>query len=213
MDRDMSFEEEAKLRSHLGDCPDCEEELAKVQRMVAMLHGLPTIDPGEGFYARLRDRLAETRAATRPAAATATPSWTERIRAWFGVGLLRPALGGALGLCLGLTLGVGGPRLVAWLGDAPAPEPSYAERIDAGLSEGDELAGGLEETTAGSPFNDLDLTHLAAISDTVRLGSEPELILKRYVTDPQQHVIPMDPDYGRTVSGGTDGQSDVFITF
>ena len=217
MDQDMSFEEEAKLRGHLDECPDCEQELAKVQRMVAMLHGLPEVDPGEGFYAQLQAKLRQAETAERPAAVEPARSWSERLQAWFGGGVVRPAFGAALGLFVGLMVGVGGPQLVAWLDSSPVPAEGYTEVAGREAPLTEDLAGAplsrTLEADASSPFNDLDLTHLAAISDTVRLGSEPELILKRYVTDPQQRVIPADPDYGRTVSGGADGQTDVFITF
>ncbi|MCK4412129.1 MAG: zf-HC2 domain-containing protein [Candidatus Eisenbacteria sp.] len=218
MDRDMTFEEEAKLRGHLDDCPDCNEELAKVQRMVAMLQGLPVVEPGEDFYAQLRAKLHQAEGSERPAPVEPVLPWTERLRAWVGAGSLRPAFGGALGLLVGLMLGVGAPRMVAWFDSSPAPGPGFAEidgRAVPASAAPDRVPafGATGGATAVSPLADLDLTHLAAISDTVHLGSEPELILKRYVTDPQRDLIYPDLDYGRTVTGGAGEQSDVFITF
>jgi hypothetical protein len=42
---ELSAKEEAQLREHLGDCPDCRETAADYSRQTALLRSLPVVDP------------------------------------------------------------------------------------------------------------------------------------------------------------------------
>lgn len=45
---------EAEARAHLGRCPECARELAELRALVAVLHGLPEVEPPTELRARLR---------------------------------------------------------------------------------------------------------------------------------------------------------------
>ncbi|MBP6874803.1 MAG: zf-HC2 domain-containing protein [Candidatus Eisenbacteria bacterium] len=205
VDRDLTFEEESQVREHLRECADCADQLERVERMVALLDSLPETDPGPGFYAAVQRRIRE---ASPEMAGEGEPGTGFFHHLWerLTVPALRPAFGAAfLGLAVGIFAGVsGGPQVAQWIRGSQAPTQLASE---TGPSPASRLT--LPETASRSPIADLDLSHLKALGDTVRLESD-EFVLERYTADPQRGLIPAESDYGRQVS---DEQSEVFITF
>ncbi len=205
VDRDLTFEEESQVREHLRECADCADQLERVERMVALLDSLPETDPGPGFYAAVQRRIRE---ASPEMAGEGEPGTGFFHQLWerLTVPARKPAFGAAfLGLAVGIFAGVsGGPQVAQWIrgSQTPARLASNAGTSASRLT--------LPETASRSPLADLDLSHLEALGDTVRLESDPEFVLERYTADPQRGLIPAEANYGRQVS---DEQSEVFITF
>jgi anti-sigma factor RsiW len=214
LDHDLTFEEEARLKEHLERCQVCAAELVAVERVRDLLQALPVIEPGADFLdgVQRRVRAAQSGAATREAIPGEGPAglwrrWQDRV--W-----LRPALGAALGLLAGVMVGVHSPQLTAMLrgGDQRSePVAAVAEVRAPGVA----MAPMVLRTGASvsSPLADIDLSHLVSLSDSARLGAQPEYILEPYLPDPQRGLVPTGRGYGRMVSGSSDDQNDALITF
>ena len=204
VDRDLTFEEEARLREHLQDCGDCARELERVERMVALLESLPETDPGPGFFAAVQRRIQQEQGA----AAAARPEREVRARlcAWLRLPVVRPALCAAsLGLVVGILVGLSGaPQMATLLRGTQAPDAVF---VSTDTPEEPSAAATVESYR--SPIADLDLSRFEALGDTIHLENEPEFVLERYTADPQRGLVPVEPGT-RTV---TSSQSDGFITF
>jgi len=64
--RDGEEQGRAKATAHLADCPECREELARIEAVFAALDAMPVPDPGTDYerrvWQRLEPRLPEKRA-------------------------------------------------------------------------------------------------------------------------------------------------------
>lgn len=216
LDRDLTFEEEEHLEAHLAECKECADEEEQLQCLVGLLHGLPDADPGENFLAAVQARIAEAQAGGAAAdtyedyadfGEPARPSVGEWLRAAWSSMWLRPAMGVALGLGIGLLIGFGGssedgvtPGLPAGGGPRMAATEPVSE-FPAG--EADLLATGV-----AGPFADIDLSHLEQGEDV-----SDEYIIEPFVRDPNRGLVPAGSEVGRPASGDRDSQSDVYITF
>lgn len=223
LDRDLTFEEEERLKEHLVLCQECADEEEQLECLVDLLHGLPEVDPGEGFLAAVQARIAEAEAGGAaaydddllPGLSDERPSWGDRIRAAWASMWLRPAMGVALGLVIGLMIGLGGssddgvtPAVRSW------ESPGLAQGGAAGEPSlfDSELAGDAERRAPDGygPFDDIDLSHLDQAGDV-----DDEYILEPFVRDPLRGLVPAGSgtDLQRTVSGDRNAQSDVYIIF
>ncbi|MFH1144485.1 MAG: anti-sigma factor [Candidatus Eisenbacteria bacterium] len=211
-DRDLSFAEEARLREHLRECPECAREFDCFERMLGLLEDLPESDPGPDFYAAVRRRIQTEGSSIEESEPSAIGRWLGRVGGWLRPALprpalLRPAFGAAfLGIAIGLLVGTQVPQVGRLLAGEPGsrmPASSSVSEVESG-TEG--LAAGGEYR---SPVADIDLDRLAAMADTVHLEGETEYVLERYLTDRQRGLVPADLQ-GQPVM---DNSSDVFITF
>jgi len=210
LDKDLTFEEQGRLEEHLCGCSDCAAELGGMTRVQSLLHGLAPVQVGEDFCERVQRRVRE--AQDRP----------ETIEAWDGGGMreawrwwqrqvwLRPALGAALGLVAGVLVGVNAPQLA---GRSPATMTVSAPMVALPSPATTGGSGATVVTRDAGPFSGIDLTNLASLSDSARLGASPEYVLEPYVTDPQRGLVPATGSYGRAVGADWDDQNDAFVTF
>ena len=209
LDKDLTFEEQGRLEEHLCGCSDCAAELGGMTRVQSLLHGLAPIEVGEDFCERVQQRVRE--AQDQPEAAQAWDGGVREAWRWWQRQIwLRPALGAALGLVVGILVGVNAPQLA---GRSPAMMPVAAPMV---VVPSPTPAGGSGATAVrpdAGPFSGIDLTNLASISDSARLGASPEYVLEPYVTDPQRGLVPATGAYGRAVGADWDDQNDAFVTF
>lgn len=108
LDGELARPEEEALEAHLPDCPDCRSELAMARRLrEAMAEGLPMLScPPEVTAEVLRVARAERQEATGAGPARARrrePGPVDRVVAWLGAGVLRPALAAAALVLLALA--------------------------------------------------------------------------------------------------------------
>ena len=96
---DLLFEPEsvpAAVHAHVGECPECREEVAGLRATMSLMDAWKAPDPTPYFDTRLRARLRAEQAA-------APAGWFERLRArlLFGPNMhLRPIAAGALAVVL-----------------------------------------------------------------------------------------------------------------
>ncbi len=216
LDRDLTFEEEEHLEAHLVQCKDCAEEEEQLQCLVGLLHALPEADPGESFLAAVQARIAEAEAsgavgeAYEDLGGYAEPgraSWTDGLRAAWSSMWLRPAMGVALGLGIGLLIGFGGSAEdggAPGLGTQTGSQMATTDPVDEVRAGEDELLA----TGVSGPFSDIDLSHLDQGEDV-----SEEFIIEPFVRDPNRGLVPAGSDVGRQVGGDRDSHSDVYITF
>lgn len=57
-DKELSSDEQDRIRSHLQDCPECNERYAGFQHTWEVLGELPGIHPTPGFYLELRKKIS-----------------------------------------------------------------------------------------------------------------------------------------------------------
>lgn len=127
------------LEAHAADCPDCRSELALARRLRRELRtGLPLLScPPEVTDQVMRiaaAEAAEAEQADRPASHPDTRErWTDRLAAWLGGGLLRPALAAAALVLLALA----GPLLYRSVIEPGADAPgAVADRTGAESPDG-----------------------------------------------------------------------------
>jgi hypothetical protein len=210
LDKDLTFEEQGRVEEHLCGCSDCAAELGGMTRVQSLLHGLAPLEVGEDFCERVQRRVRE--AQDQP---ETIPAWSgggalDAWRWWQRQVWLRPALGAALGLVAGVLVGVNAPQLAgrsAATTSVSAPMVAVPSLTTTGASG----AGGVARDAG--PFSGIDLTNLASLSDSARLGASPEYVLEPYVTDPQRGLVPATGAYGRAVGADWDDQNDAFVTF
>ena len=206
IDGELACTEEEELQAHLRECPECAAQLEQLADCVDLLHGLPSVDPGPTFYDCVRRKIAAAEAGDLQLTPEAQP-WGDRLRDWWGGLTMRPAMAAGVWLLCGILLGGGVARL-AWY--APGEGTTSGPNLVAVPPAGD-LSGGYADLEGGSPLSDLNLDHLAAVSDTNRL--EPEFLLEPYVQDPQRGLVPAGMDYTRGVAGDREAQNDVYTVF
>jgi len=80
IDGELTPDQIAFVRGHLGSCPACRSTEALLRRTVSELAALPAFEPSAALRRRI---LAEVDALPRP--------WGERVRSWFRPGVLAPA--------------------------------------------------------------------------------------------------------------------------
>jgi hypothetical protein len=204
LDRDLSFEEEERLRSHLRECLPCDDEMTCLENLQELLQGLPETDPGPGFYDAVCRRIEAAQA--QPAVLGGRPRFAlaDALREAVASAWLRPAAGVALGLVVGLLINLGtGPAE-----DAPAV-PAAGYQLASEMLSGDAASGSLT-----GPLADLDLSLRYGMSDSTLAGEE--LVLdpaaleysdERFVTDDQGRLV-RPPQVRRAV-----GDGDVDIVF
>ena len=57
-DRELGSDEQARIKSHLQDCPECSSLYAEFQHTWGVLGDVPEIDPSPAFYLELRKKIA-----------------------------------------------------------------------------------------------------------------------------------------------------------
>lgn len=210
IDKDLTFEEQGRLEEHLCGCSDCAAELGGMTRVQSLLHGLAPIEVGDDFCARVQRRVREAQDRPETIEAGELGGLADAWRWWQRQVWLRPALGAALGLVAGVLVGVNAPQ---WARRSPAPAAVEAPMVavpSPAVTGGSGTAAVPQET---SPFSGIDLTNLASLSDSARMGASPEYVLEPYVTDPQRGLVPAAGAYGRAVGADWDDQNDAFVTF
>jgi anti-sigma factor RsiW len=58
-DGELKSKEQARIRVHLQDCPECGREYAALERAWQSLGDLPDIQPGPAFYLELQQKIDE----------------------------------------------------------------------------------------------------------------------------------------------------------
>ncbi len=206
LDRDLTFEEEERLRAHLDMCEECADEEEQLQCLLGLLHDLPETDPGEGFLAAVQARIAEAEAGQPEAAyepVRESLGLGEWLREAFASAWLRPAMGAGVGLAIGLLIGFSGGSGGGGLATSPGTGlPGMADNIE-GVTEGIPA-----DAVVDGPFADLELPD----SDNQE-GMEEEYLLEPYMLDPEGQLVPRGSIGQRTVQSDRDSQSDVVITF
>ena len=184
LDQDLDQDEQVELLEHLEHCQSCAAELDMLRQTVKTLQGLPEIDPGTDFYAGVCDLIHDAGESFDPEKARKRSFWS-RLLPDFSGSILRPALGGALGLVAGMVLASSSPQLLAFLnlgqGDTGSTSPAAVYRATA-----DGLARNASQVTSSGPLAGIDLPPLVGLSDTLNLVSDPEYVLEDYVTDPHR---------------------------
>ena len=97
-------DERESFEIHLRGCPDCQQQLAKLQRLLAVLQSVPSPPVPQGFVDRVMARAQCEVRAPQPSsrAQPALRRWWEHL----GTARLANAIGAvAAGLLLGLVLG------------------------------------------------------------------------------------------------------------
>jgi anti-sigma factor RsiW len=56
-DQELSPDEQARIRSHLQDCPQCRERFAMFQYTREILEELPDVQPAPGFYLAVSKKI------------------------------------------------------------------------------------------------------------------------------------------------------------
>jgi hypothetical protein len=210
LDKDLTFEEQGRLEEHLCGCSDCAAELGGLTRVRGLLQGLKPIEVGEDFCERVQQRVRAAQDQPESIEAWNVGGVRDRWRWWQRQVWLRPALGAALGLVAGVLVGVNAPQLA---GRSPATMPDAAPIVAAPSPTAKGASGAVTATPDAGPFSGIDLTNLASLSDSARLGASPEYVLEPYVTDPQRGLVPATGAYGRAVGADWDDQNDAFVTF
>ncbi len=206
LDRDLTFEEEERLRTHLGMCKECADEEEQLQCLLGLLHDLPETDPGEGFLAAVQARIAEAEAGQLEVAdepVRESLSVGEWLREALASAWLRPAMGAAFGLGVGLLIGFsGGSDDGGAMTNPGTGMPGMADNVEA-VSDRNPADAGVD-----GPFADLELPD----SDDQE-GLDEEYLLEPYMLDQEGQLVPRGSIGQRTVQSDRDSQSDVVITF
>ncbi len=195
LDHDLTFQQEDELQKHQRDCPACADEMARLESVRDLLAGLPESNPGPNFYEDVRQRIDAANSPGVPEPEQGRLSLGELIREAFGAAWLRPALGVAFGLGIGIVIGTvaierpGTPS--AGTGGTVADMSFSGPRLDR------EGPGG----TLG-PVADIDIDHLAAASDT--LEATISILDPYYQHGPQGELAPV---VGRNPNDGRDAQA------
>jgi len=64
LDGQLSREQQRAIARHLSRCPACQDELAQLGQLSALLRGLPPVELSPDFHARLQARIMETAASS-----------------------------------------------------------------------------------------------------------------------------------------------------
>lgn len=214
LDHDLDHDEELELRDHLQSCAECSSELAAVKETLSVLADLPETDPGADFYAGVTQMIHASGESFGGEEEARPRTFLGRLQLdWLTTGLLRPALGMAVGLVAGIILMTSSPPLVAFLGGGSkdgngSPSPGEHRAIPETMANRE-----TGDATSGNPLAGIELPPLDSLSDVMGPDGEPEYVLEPYVPDPNGGLIPADRAYGRTVGSDWDSQSDVFVTF
>ncbi|MBD3237287.1 MAG: hypothetical protein GF330_11320 [Candidatus Eisenbacteria bacterium] len=209
LDGELSCAEDEALQEHLRECPACAAQAEQLGACVELLHGLPDVEPGPGFYECVREKIRAAEAGELQVMPE-TLGGRARVRAWLDGLRLRPAMAAGLWLLLGIVLGGGVAHLAGnSSGEAPATEPAPLAVEAPG---GDDVGGdAMAQAGVRSPFWDLELDEPGSRSDTNRF--ESEFLLEPYVQDRQGGLVPAGMDYQRGVAGDRDAQDDVYPVF
>jgi hypothetical protein len=183
LDRDLTFAEDEELRSHLRECTTCTDEMACLERVQTMLRQLPETQPDPDFYESVCRRIAEEQA--QPGVLSVRPrvSLGGLLKEAFGSVWLRPAVGVAFGLVIGLLIQTGGGPA-----NGPTSLPAGGTQLAGETLRDTEPAGfpaDLAATPAQGPLADL------ALPDSTQMQAEPEYILDPYVSGPQGRPVRM----------------------
>lgn len=187
--------EDALIRGHLVDCPECRQELTDLKATLALLHGLPAVEAPDGFEAQVLLRLNEVRAvASREAEATnwerddiVTPGGPTVLvieNRWWEHWIPRFAATAAAAAVVALAL-VGGQRML-WPGSAPGvgfadrtgsvPTEQAGSGVDAATvragSRASESAGSVLDG-GGSSLADAGASVAARSSDVISSADSP----------------------------------------
>jgi hypothetical protein len=158
---------------------------------------LPESDPGPNFYEDVRQRIDAASSPGVPEPEQGRLSVVELIREAFGAAWLRPALGAAFGLGIGIVIGTvaierpGTPS--PGTGGTVADESFSGPRVDR------EAPGG----NLG-PVADIDIDHFAAASDTLDAEGTISILDPYYQLGPQGELTPV---VGRNPNDGRDAQA------
>lgn len=57
LEGELSAQEEAQLRAHLGECPDCQAELDDLRTTLSSLSGMKRVPPPPDFLGRVQQRI------------------------------------------------------------------------------------------------------------------------------------------------------------
>jgi len=105
LDGELSGRLTRLVEKHLDECPECNLELAKLEKTVELLAGLPADTASPGFHQRVKERLEIL------ASVPEKPGWRERLAAFF-----QPRLRTAWAIGLAVMLSV-----VGWFGLGQLP--------------------------------------------------------------------------------------------
>lgn len=155
LEGELSAEDQKRLRDHLSECPECARELEQLRTLVAVLHGMPEVEPPSSLRAELR--AIPRRGSTGPRNAL----WT---RGRTVIAAFAAAAAAALLLWTGITLYTGTEALP---GGQYRTEEMAAESREGLRAEGPLAAAGAEtgDAVAGEEG--------ALPADTGAEGSEP----------------------------------------
>ncbi len=164
LEGELSAEDQRRLRDHLSECPECARELEQLRTLVAVLHGMPEVEPPSSLRAELR--AIPRRGSTGPRNAL----WT---RGRTVIAAFAAAAAAALLLWTGITLYTGTEALP---GGQYRTEEMAAESREGLRADGPLAAAGAETADAeageeGAPPADTG----AEDSETV-VAAEPRAV-------------------------------------
>ncbi|MEA1950071.1 MAG: zf-HC2 domain-containing protein [Planctomycetota bacterium] len=151
-------DERESFEIHLRGCPDCQQQLAKLQRLLAVLRSVPSPPVPQGFVDRVMVRARhEIQASQSSPGFQSAPGFQPALRRWWeqlGSARLANAVGAvAAGLLIGLVLGQ-----QTWRYAASTGRP---DRTMAGIDA--ETAYSLDYLS-GSPHGSFTETYLSLTS-------------------------------------------------
>lgn len=117
IDGELPDSRRMRMKSHLGECIACRQELAQLETLVVRIGNGPTVSAPRELWTAIETRLNRAQAARTPTLTkpqTASPSWVARVAR-------RPLTAAAVLL---LALGIG------WLVTNPWGAPAMAGQID-----------------------------------------------------------------------------------
>ncbi len=201
LDKDLTFEEQSLLDGHLGVCPECAAEMSKMTRLRDFMQQMPEMDPGADFFDRIKDRIDEAGNRNIPIMEPAAFSLMDSLRDIWQGAWLRPAMGAAFGLVLGILISTG----QGGIGQNGFQTPSMAIN-----SAGNEDLAAFAMASSG-PFDEIELPPLRSGADSLQMNEE--YVLDPYKQDPTRGLVQMGDIGGQQVSSGRDSQGAVKIIF
>lgn len=198
---DLSSDEKQQLQAHLADCPECARALQEMRGLLAVLHGLPEVEPPAGLRESLRNIATD--------AVTSAPSWWQRSR--YVVATVSAAAAAVLLMWTGMLFyqqesGETAVPMVAEhaappsdetgavLGEQPETDDVSAEDEDAALSEADLSANDSPEpspaTVEEPPPPERSSPRLSAPAPSRVADSGEERDVRPRTVSPSRDTIP-----------------------
>jgi len=202
LDNDLTFEEQSLLDEHLGVCAECGAEMRNLAAIRDFMCAMPEVEPSAGFYEQIKDKIGAAENQNIPVMEPAAFSLSEYLRNVWQSAWLRPAMGAALGLVVGILISTGQP------GTGPGGNmSSMADGNPVGDLSGTEAFADANQ----GPFSEIVLPPLHADADSLQM--DEEYVLEPYVQDPNLGLVPMGDIGSHQVSSDRNTQSGVKIIF